>query len=169
MVDLPQGVVPGRTPDQPAAPGVATQDPPGRHQPGSGRSVFAEEGISGWAWFTGVLMGLAGLFQMIAGMVALAGPGYHEVPSRDLVIDFSYTTWGWVHLVIGIVAVVTGGGLAFGVTAARVLGIALAGLSALVNLVFIPAAPFAATLIIALDVFLIYAITVHGGEPKQAR
>ena len=48
-------------------------------------------------------------------------------------------------------------------------GVVLAGLSAVVNLVFIPAAPITATLIIALDVFLIYAITVHGGEPKQAR
>jgi hypothetical protein len=169
MVDLPHGAVPGRTPGQPSPPGVATQDPPARHEPGAGRSVFAEEGFSGWAWFTGVLMGLAGLFQMIAGIVALAGPGYHTVPSRDLVVDASYTTWGWVHLIVGIAALVTGGGLAFGNAAARVVGVALAGLSAVVNLVFIPASPFTATLIIALDVFLIYAITVHGGEPKQAR
>jgi hypothetical protein len=85
------------------------------------------------------------------------------------VIDAGYTTWGWVHLILGLVLLVTGGGLAFGNTVARVAGVALAGLSAVVNLAFIPAAPFAATLIIGLDVFLIYAITVHGGEPKQAR
>ena len=65
--------------------------------------------------------------------------------------------------------VVTGGGLAFGNVAARVVGVAVLGVSALVNLVFITAQPFAGTLIIALDVFLIYAITVHGGEPKRAR
>jgi hypothetical protein len=169
MVDTPRGTVPGRTTGQPLAPGGTTQGSPAPHVPGANRSVFAEEGFSGWAWFTGVLMGLVGLFQMIAGIVALAGPSYYTAPTRDLVVHASYTTWGWVHLIIGLVALVTGGGLAFGVTAARVAGVALAGLSAVVNLAFIPAAPFTATLIISLDVFLIYAIMVHGGEPKQAR
>jgi hypothetical protein len=169
MVDTPRGTVPGGTPGQAPVAGVTTQEAPVRHVQGAGRSVFAEEGFSGWAWFTGVLMGLVGLFQIIAGTVALAGPSYYTVPTRNLVVDASYTTWGWVHLIIGIVALVAGGGLAFGVTVARVVGVALAGLSAVVNLVFIPAAPVTATLIISLDVFLIYAITVHGGEPQQAR
>ncbi|HEV7188095.1 MAG TPA: hypothetical protein VGN28_09410 [Blastococcus sp.] len=131
--------------------------------------MWAEEGFSGWAWFTAILIGLVGLFQFITGTVALAGSGYNAVPSRNLVIDAGHTTWGWVHMVLGLVMLVTAGGLAFGSTIARVVGVALAGLSAIVNLVFIPASPFAATLIISLDVFLIYAITVHGGEPKQPR
>jgi hypothetical protein len=137
--------------------------------PGPGYSMYAEEGVSGWAWFTGGLMGLVGLFQVMTGIVALAGSGYYTVPSRDLIFDAGYSTWGWVHLVLGLAALVVGGGIAFGNTVARVAGIALLGLSALVNLLFLPAAPFASTLIIALDVFLIYAITVHGGEPKTAR
>jgi hypothetical protein len=168
MVELPRTDVPGGTAGQPGAPDPRTGARPAR-DPGSGYSTYVEDGFSGWAWFTGGLMGLVGLFQIITGIVALAGSDYYAVPSRNLVIDAGYTTWGWVHLILGIVAVVTGGGLAFGVLAARVVGVALAGLSAIVNLGFIEAAPFAATLIIALDVFLIYAITVHGGEPKQAR
>jgi hypothetical protein len=167
MVELPHSDVPGRTPGQPRAPGLSTQAPPGRDHPRY--SMYVEEGFSGWAWFTGGLMVLVGLFQMIAGIVALAGTGYYTVPARNLVVDASYSTWGWVHLILGIVLLVTGGGLAFGNLVARVAGVALAALSAVVNLVFIPAAPFAATLIIGLDVWLIYAITVHGGEPKQAR
>jgi hypothetical protein len=131
--------------------------------------MWAEEGVSGWAWFTGGLMGLVGLFQLITGIAALAGSGYYTVPARNLVLDASYTTWGWVHLILGGALLVTGGGLAFGNTFARVAGVALAVLSAVVNLAFIPASPFGAALIISLDVFLIYAITVHGGEPKQAR
>jgi hypothetical protein len=137
--------------------------------PGPGYSMYAEEGVSGWAWFTGGLMGLVGLFQVMTGIVALAGSGYYTVPSRDLIFDAGYSTWGWVHLVLGLAALVVGGGIGFGNTVARVAGIALLGLSALVNLLFLPAAPFASTLIIALDVFLIYAITVHGGESRQAR
>jgi hypothetical protein len=169
MVELPRSDVPGRTPGQPRAPGLSTQTPPGRDAPGSGYSMYGEEGVSGWAWFTGGLMGLVGLFQIMAGIVALAGTGYYTVPARSLVVDAGYSTWGWVHLILGIAALVTGGGLAFGNMVARVVGVALAMLSALVNLIFIPASPFASTLIIALDVFLIYAITVYGGEPKRAR
>jgi hypothetical protein len=167
MTELPRTDVPGRTAGRPSAPSPRTEAQPARDDPGY--STYVEDGFSGWAWFTGVLMGLVGLFQILTGIVALAGAGYYTVPSRNLVIDAGYTTWGWVHLLIGIAALVTGGGLAFGVTAARVVGVALAGVSAIVNLGFIEAAPFAATLIIALDVFLIYAITVHGGEPRQAR
>ena len=157
MAELPRTDVPG---DQ------ATL---GRHETDSGYSMYAEEGFSGWAWFTAVVIGLVGLFQIITGTVALASSDYYAVPARGLVVDAGYSTWGWVHLVLGFVMVVTAGGLAFGSTIARVVGVALAGLSAVVNLAFIPASPFAATLIIGLDVFLIYAITVHGGEPKRPR
>jgi hypothetical protein len=169
MVESPRTGVPGRTGGQPHSPDPAPQARPSGHDPGSGYSTYVEDGFSGWAWFTGVLMGLVGLFQMIAGIVALAGASYYTVPSRDLVIDAGYTTWGWVHLLLGVVALVTAGGLVFGVMAARVVGVALAGISAVVNLAFIEAAPFMATLIISLDVFVIYAITVHGGEPTRAR
>jgi len=167
MVDLPPSDV-SAPPGQHRATGPGTDAPPGRN-PGSGYSTWVEDGFSGWAWFTGILMGLVGLFQFMTGIVALAGTGYYTVPSRNLVVDAGYTTWGWVHLVLGLLLLAVGGGLAFGSPVARVAGVVLAGLSAVVNLAFLPAAPVAGTLIIALDVFLIYAITVHGGEPRQAR
>ena len=43
----------------------------------------------------------------------------------------------------------------------------VAGLSAIVNLAFITASPVWSTLVIALDVIVIYAIVVHGGELKR--
>jgi hypothetical protein len=153
MVELPHTDVPEATPEE------------GR----SGYSMWVEEGFSGWAWFAGGLLTLVGLFQMMTGTVALAGSGYYTVPSRNLVIDASYATWGWVHLILGIVLVIAGGGVALGSTVARVVSVVLVGLSAVVNLGFLPAAPVAATLIIGLDVLLIYAITVHGGEPRRPR
>jgi len=135
----------------------------------SGYPTRAEDDFSGWAWFTGGLMGLIGVFQVIFGITALAHAATYSVPSSGLVIDASYTTWGWVHLLVGLAFLVAGGGLAFGQTWARVVGVALAVLSALVMFTFLPAAPVAAGLIIAIDAFLIYGITVHGGEGKQAR
>jgi hypothetical protein len=165
MAELPGSDVAGR-PESHAA-GPLAQDPPPRgHRAPS--STVIEDGFSGWGWFAGGLLGLVGLFQILTGIVALAGTDYYTLPSRNLLVDADYAVWGWVHLIFGILALVIGGGLVFGSTIARVAGVVLVGLSAVVNLAFLPAAPVAATLIIAIDVFVIYAITVHGGEPKLA-
>ena len=110
-----------------------------------------------------------GLFQIMSGTVALAGADYYTVPARSLVLDASYATWGWAHLIIGIASLVAGGGVVFGNMIARVVGVALAVISAVVNLAFLPASPFGATLIIAVDVFVIYALTVHGGDINEAQ
>jgi hypothetical protein len=166
MAELPGSDVAGR-PESHAA-DSDTQVAPRRDHRRAPSSTVIEDGFSGWGWFAGGLLGLVGLFQILTGTVALAGTGYYTVPSRNLVIDADYVTWGWVHLVIGVLALLTGGGLVFGSMVARVAGVILVGVSAVVNLAFLPAAPVAATLIIALDVFVIYAITVHGGEPKMA-
>jgi hypothetical protein len=164
MAESPRSTVPGR-----AAHGAASapdQVPRPREDTRSGYSTVVEDSFSGWGWFTGGLLMLVGVFQVMTGIVALAGPGYYTAPTRDLVVDASYTTWGWTHLVLGLVALAVGGGLVFGSTIARVAGVVLVVISAIVNLMFLPAAPVAATLIIGLDVFLLYAITVHGGEAK---
>jgi hypothetical protein len=166
MAESPRSDVSDRPSGQPRPSGDPTPRAPQRER--TGYSTVVEDGFSGWAWFCAVLLGMVGLFQIITGLYELATT-YSTVPSRSLLIDAGSTAWGSVHLVLGIVTLTTAGGLAFGKTWARVIGVALAVLSALVNLAFMPASPFAATLIIALDVFVIYAITVHGGEPKQAR
>jgi hypothetical protein len=166
MAEPTRTTVPGPSSAKPGAAGPPSQVSARPDGARAGYSTVVEDGFSGWGWFAGGLMMLVGLFQIMAGIVALAGPGYYTAPTRDLVVDAGYTTWGWVHLILGILALAAGGGLVFGSTVARVAGIGLAVISAVVNLAFLPAAPAASTLIIALDVFLIYAITVHGGEAK---
>jgi len=74
--------------------------------------------------------------------------------------------WGWTHVVLGLVAGLVGVGLLAGSTVARVIGVVVAVLNAVVNLVFMPAYPLWSVLVITLDVIVIYAITVHGGELK---
>jgi hypothetical protein len=78
-----------------------------------------------------------------------------------------YNVWGWVHLILGILAVATGFGLLAGNTAARVVGIVLAVVSAIVNLAFIAAYPVWSTIVIGVDIIVIYAIVVHGRELKS--
>jgi len=82
-------------------------------------------------------------------------------------VQIDYNTWGWIHLVIGLVGVLVGIGLLAGNLAARVAGVAIAFLSALVNMAFISAYPVWSVILIALDVIVIYAIMVHGRELKN--
>ena len=122
---------------------------------------------TGWVVFGAMMMILLGSFQAIAGLVALFDEGYYLVVNDELLVSVNYDTWGWTHLVIGLVALAAGLGLMSGAMWARVVGVAVAMISAIVNLAFIAAFPLWALMMITLDVIIIYAITAHGGELKS--
>jgi hypothetical protein len=124
-------------------------------------------GWAGWVVFAGIMMIMLGAFQAIEGLVALFDDGYYLVTASGLVLNVNYNVWGWTHLILGILAVATGFGLLAGNTAARVVGIVLAVVSAIVNLAFIAAYPVWSTIVIAVDIIAIYAIVVHGRELKR--
>jgi len=136
---------------------------------GSGR--YAAAGVTptgwvGWIAFAGIMLVLEGSIQIIQGLVALFDDGYYLVTPAGLVVDVDYNAWGWVHLLLGVVALATGLGLLRGQMWARVTGVVLAVLSALVNIAFLAAYPIWSTVVIAVDVIVIYAIVVHGREAK---
>ena len=82
-------------------------------------------------------------------------------------VTVDHSTWGWAHIiVIGVVAVLAGVGLLAGNTAARVVGVGIAPLRALVNLAFVSARSVWSIVVIPLDVLVIYAIVVDGRELK---
>jgi hypothetical protein len=116
--------------------------------------------------FGGVLLALTGGFQIMQGFVAILRDEYFYVTRDGLLITMDYTAWGWTHLGLGLIAVGTGIGVLAGQMWARVVGIIIAVLSALVNLAFLSAYPIWSTIIIAMDVLVIYALTMHGSEVK---
>jgi hypothetical protein len=118
----------------------------------------------GMVVFAGVLLLMEGGFQVIEGLVALFRENYYLVNSQGLLISVDYTAWGWTHLLLGAVAVAAGIGVLAGQTWARVTGIVIAVLSALANMAFLAAYPIWATIVIALDVLVIYALAMHGRE-----
>jgi hypothetical protein len=126
---------------------------------------------SGWATyvvFAGVVMTFVGFLQLLAGLTALLDEDSLAVPADRLLVSASYAVWGWVHLVLGAVVMVAAYGLLRGAVFGRVLGVCAAGAGALVNMAFLPAHPWWASLAIAFDVVAIYAITVHGGELRTS-
>jgi MFS family permease len=81
------------------------------------------------------------------------------VVTRNYTFDLDTTAWGWIHLLLGLLLVATGFGLFARQAWAGVTAIVLAGWSALANFFFIPYYPFWAILVIALDVWVIWALT----------
>jgi hypothetical protein len=127
----------------------------------------AQTAWAGWVIFGGVMLIMLGAFQIVEGLVALFDDGFYLVGRSGLVVDVDYNTWGWVHTGIGLIAVLAGLGLLAGNMAARIVGVAVAFLSAIVNLAFLSAYPVWSTIMITVDVIVIYAIIVHGREVKR--
>ena len=125
-------------------------------------------GWVGWVVFASVMMMLLGASHALAGLVALMKDDYYLVRSDGLVLEVSYTTWGWVHLILGIVVVVAGVALLRGATWARALTVVVAGLSVIANLAFLAANPLWSAIMVALSILVIYAVTAHGGEAREA-
>jgi len=138
--------------------GVPRQYAPARPEP---------TGWVGWIVFAATLALIVGVFDVIEGLIALFRDSYYLVAPSGLVVNVNYTTWGWVHIAIGAVLIATSLGLFAGQTWARVVGVAIAVISAIVNFAFIPAYPLWCIAVIAIDVFIIYALTAHGGEMKE--
>jgi hypothetical protein len=128
----------------------------------------ASDGWVGWLLFASMMMILAGSFQLIIGLTALLDSGYFVVGEGDLPITVDYTTWGWTHAGLGALAVAAAFGLLTGQMWARATGIALALLSAIVGLAFLPAYPWWCIAVITVDVLVIYAIAMHGEEMQTA-
>src|SRR5262245_32639791 len=133
----------------------------------SRESSFDVSGGYGWVAFAALMMFLLGGFHVILGLVALLDDGQFEAPDSRLVVSADYTAWGWVHLLGGIIVMLAAAALFTGKLWARIVGVVAAAVSAVVCIAFLSAFPIWATIMIAMDIVIIYAITVHGGEMKE--
>ena len=119
----------------------------------------------GLALFAGAVMMIVGLFQALEGLVALIDDDFYVVRS-NYTFDFDTTTWGWVHLIIGIVVAVSGYFVVRGDLWARVFAMVLAGLAAIANFLWIPYYPIWSVLILSLNLLVIWALAVY--NPRRA-
>jgi hypothetical protein len=124
-----------------------------------------QEPVSGWAVgaiaFAATLLALSGVFQMIAGLVALFNDDFYVV-ARNYTFDLDVSAWGWIHLLVGIALLVTGLGLLSRRAWAGVAAIMLCMFSAVTNFFFIPYYPIWSLVVIALDIWVIWALTRPG-------
>jgi hypothetical protein len=131
--------------------------------PGSRTGSTYSSGAVGVIVFAAVVMIMGGVMQAIQGIVALVNDTFYVV-GQEYLFQFDVTAWGWIHLLLGIVVGVAGFFLLQGATWARVVALIVASVSMIANFVWLPYYPFWALAIIALDIAVIWALTMHGRD-----
>ena len=122
---------------------------------------IGSEWAAGGALFAACMLIMVGIFQGLAGIAALVDDDFY-VAAAHYPYDLSVTAWGWIHLLVGVLLLVTGLFVLAGRAWAIVLAIIIAVLNAIENFFFIPYYPLWSILIIAIDVFIIWSLTRPG-------
>jgi len=117
----------------------------------------------GWAGFAGVMLIIIGVFDFIQGLVAIVDDEFYVV-TREWVFEFNTTAWGWIHLVLGVVLIASGIGIFSGNVAGRTVGVIVAGLAMIANFAWLPYFPIWSTIVIAICIAIIWALTAHGRD-----
>lgn len=120
-------------------------------------SPTARSWATGGVVFAAVVMMLSGVFQLFQGIAAITKDQFFVV-SANYAFKIDTTAWGWIHLALGIIVAITGFFLLSNSAWARGAAIGLIMLQALAQFFWLPYYPLWALLIIALDIFVIWAL-----------
>ena len=121
------------------------------------RDSTSQAWARGGVVLAGTLMLIIGAYQIFLGITALVNNQFIvSTPNYYYTVDT--TAWGWIHLGVGAIVALAGLFLFTGSTIAKIVGIALVSISALANFFLIPYYPLWSLLLIALDIFAIWAI-----------
>jgi len=124
----------------------------------------------GFTAFAAVMLLIIGVFEVIAGITAIAKDDtviYTQTAQHSYFLHLNTAGWGWIHLIIGIVVFLAGLGVLAGQVWARTVGVIVAAISAIVNFAFIPIYPVWSIVVIAVAVTVIWALTAHGRDIAQ--
>ena len=121
----------------------------------------------GWTAFAGIMMIMMGFWWMISGFVAILQDEFFVI-TQNWIFQFDVTTWGWIHLILGVLILASGFGLFSGAVWARVVGVIIALVAGLLAFAWLPYFPVWAILFIIVSVAVIWALTVHGRDITEA-
>jgi len=122
-------------------------------------------GWVGWAVFGGIVMIIVGAIDALLGLTAILLPSsQYFLVGDEGVLLLDVAGWGWWHLIIGAAVVLVGIFVLRGAKWARIVAVILLAISAISQLALLAAQPWWSLIVIALNVLVIYALTVHGKE-----
>jgi hypothetical protein len=117
----------------------------------------------GWSFYAAVWMWILGFFHGIAGLAAILENEFY-VATPNYIFQFDVTTWGWIHLILGVVVFMGAFAVMRGAVWGRTVGVIIAILSILINFAWLPYYPIWGLLMIAANAFVIWALTAHGRD-----
>jgi hypothetical protein len=123
-------------------------------------------GWVGWVYFAGIILIVRAFFEALLGIVSLTQNDFYVVTQNHLAV-FNYTAWGWGQIILAMIMLFAGFSVLSGHMFGRVVAIIVTGLSLLGSLAFLPAYPVWSIAAIALEVVILYALLVHGGEAAE--
>jgi len=129
----------------------------GRHAEGRGYGLII---------FASILLFVDGFFNMLYGIAAIANSHVFVANAHYVIGDLR--AWGWVTLIISVLQLAAGAGVLAGNQLARWFAVAVVGISAIEMMFFLPAYPFWALAIIAIDVVALYGLCAYGGRENLA-
>jgi hypothetical protein len=143
--------------------------PPGAPAP-SGREPqrYADdlEKGAGWVLFAGTMVMIAGVLNVIYGISGIGNA--HWLEANTNYVFSNLKTWGWIVLIIGVLQLIAAFSIWAGSEYGRWVGVISAGLNSIAMLLFIPAYPFGALAVFAIDILVIYGLLAYGGRGGES-
>ncbi|CAM5257382.1 Integral membrane protein OS=Streptomyces alboniger OX=132473 GN=CP975_18285 PE=4 SV=1 [Streptomyces alboniger] len=127
------------------------------------RSDTKRAAAAGLTIFAAVMLFISGSMTFCRGLMAVLEDEVF-LTTADYAFQFDLTTWGWIHMGLGTIAVVISAGLLAAMKWARVIGVAIAALMIIANFLSVPYHPFWSLTLIALSGFIIWGLCVVDRE-----
>jgi hypothetical protein len=123
-------------------------------------------GWTGWVVFASIMIIIGGILWVLQGLFAVMNDEW-VVRGENASLLLDITGWGWIHMLLGLVTILIGVLLFKGNMFARIVAVLIAGLSLIINFLWIPVVPLWAITIMVIDALVIYAVVAHGKELKN--
>lgn len=132
----------------------------------SNADAASERQSSGWVLFAGIMISIVAVLNIVDGIAAIGDSSFFVGDTKLILHDLN--TWGWILLVIGVIQLFVAFGIWSGGQWSRWLGVFMASLNAIAQMLFISAYPWWSLAILALDILVIYGLAVHGGRGRAS-
>lgn len=132
---------------------------------GQVREYVDEDTGYGWVLFAGTMLALLATLNFIDGVAAVSNSTFFTANAKFVLSDLN--TWGWVLIGISVLQLLLAFGIWARVKGLRWIGVGIASLNAVIQLMFMPAYPFWSLCLFTLDILVIYGLVAHGARMDQ--
>ena len=122
---------------------------------------------AGWVLFAAIMLVMGAVLSIIWGIAAVSSSHFFVAGAAYILSDLN--TWGWIMMGFGVLEALAAVSVWRGGEFGRWFGIIAAGLGGLAAMMSIPAYPFWALALLAIDVLIIYGLAAYGGKPYLTR